>query len=212
MGFSMGFNKLNKVMAGATAFATISCLMPESAQAIQLKFTGTPNSGDELNFILDTSITAKESTFEEAIQKVTYECTTDSDFCPEAVLGKELNFGSGDLKAEIFEDTVQYSTVLSKDYNVIKIVIRVNSSDFRLLNSLEPLIPFIENEDFEVAADVAEKGEEFEIGDDAFGNPFTVTQVSEPDATSSLLGAGAIGAVLLLKRIGRSEKLAKNRP
>ena len=215
MDFSMGLNNLKKIMAVATVLATISCLVPESAQAIQLKFSGSPNAIDELDFFINTSVKGENSIFKEAIQEVTYKCKTESTAgCPEDLLGKELLFKSGDLKAfEISENTVQYDTVLSENSNFLRIVIRVTSdaqTANSLLTSLEPLIS-LKEENFEVAAVVAHNEGGLVIGDGAFGNPFKLTQVPEPDATSSILGAGAIGTVLLLKRIGHSGKLAKSR-
>jgi hypothetical protein len=214
MDFSMGLNNLKKIMAVATVLATISCLVPESAQAIQLKFSGSPNAGDELDFFINTSVKGENSIFQEAIQEVTYKCKPESTAgCPEDLGGKELLFKSGDLKAfEISENTVQYDTVLSENSNFLRIVIRVTADAQTanlLLTSLEPLIS-LKQENFQVAAVVAHNERGLEIRDQAF-RPFKVTQVPEPDFTSSLLGAGAIGTVLLLKRIGHSGKLAKSR-
>jgi hypothetical protein len=214
---SRSLNKLKEVIAVATVLATISCLVPESAQAIQLKFSGSPNAGDELDFFLNTSVKGENSIFKEAIQEVTYKCKPESTAgCPKDLWGKELIFKSGDLKAKISkksENTVKYDTVLAENSNFLRIVIRVTSdaqTANSLLTSLEPLIS-LKEKNFDVAAVVAHNEGGLEIFDGAFGNPFKVTQVPDPDFTSSLLGAGAIGTVLLLNRIGHSGKLAKSR-
>ena len=213
----MGLNNLKKIMAVATVLGTISCLVPESAQAIQLKFSGSPNARDELDFFINTSVKGENSIFKEAIQEVTYKCKKDSTAgCPADLsqVEKELIFKLGDLKAfEISKNTVQYDTMFSENSNFLRIVIRVTSdaqTANSLLTSLESLIS-LKEENFKVAAVVAHNKKELKIDDQAFGNSFKVTQVPDPDFTSSLLGAGAIGTVLLLKRIGHSGKLAKSR-
>lgn len=236
MGFSMGFNKLNKVMAVATVLATVSCLVPESAQAlnlvpesaqalvanindIQFKFSGTPNSEDKLDifFNLETELDTSNLIFEKGIQKATYICAEYST--ENCSLDEKFIFSSGDLEAYQIafidrEPYVQYVAMLTginyftEEDAFLHIAIQIPSSSpnlsIKAIEDLSEFLLFNKNQEVGVFARLNERLDFDFLKDNASQFlQFSVTQVPEPNVTSSLLSAGAIGTVLLLKHIGR---------
>jgi hypothetical protein len=234
---SRSLNKFKKVIAVATVLATISCLVPESAQAIKLGFSGSPNGGASfLDFTLDTSVppeTTSDSNvvlFPEAIQDAEYMCPREILVNPCTNEDREISFLPGTLRASrittetdlnrypssnSFIGGVKYEATLnsqsSSDFIEVGILV-IQSSSFDLINSLSALGNLFPNDDGSVSVSYVGIGfpnskESPFIG---AGNRFKVVPefevVPEPDATSSLLGVGTIGAVLLLKRIKRSRK------
>jgi hypothetical protein len=220
-------NKFKKVIAAATVLATISCLVPESAQAILLRFSGSPNGGASfLDFTLDTSVppeTTSDSNvvlFPEAIQEAEYRCNRGAfRLCLNE--DREISLLPGTLRASrITTETdlngypssnsliggVKYEATLnsqsSSDFIEVGILV-IQSSSFDLINSLSALGSLFTNDDDPVSyvgirAPNSKEGPF--IGDPS--NFVVVPEfevVPEPNATSSLLGVGAIGALLLLK-------------
>jgi hypothetical protein len=235
---SRSLNKFKKVIAAATVLATISCLVPESAQAILLRFSGSPNGGASfLDFTLDTSVppeTTSDSNvvlFPEAIQDAEYRCTGEILVFPCTNEDREFSFLPGTLRASrittetdvnrypgsnsLFIGGVKYEATLnsqsSSDFIEVGILV-IQSSSFDLINSLSALGNLFPNNDGSVS--VSYVGIAFPYSKESpfigAGNRFKVVSdvevVPDPDATRSLLGVGAIGAVLRLKRIKRSRK------
>ncbi len=211
MAYSISLNKLKNIIAGVTVLTTISCLVPESAQAIKLGFSGSPNASEtEVDFILDTSVNRNDvGRFEGAVQEVRFTCNEPIFGC-EKVKGKEastsfpfkLDFGSGDLTAyRISDDTVRYEAILSDaNSNNLWLNIRVFSRDSELLTSLSTLSQLLETKNYKVAARLYSPPSEGDFVQ------LPIREVPEPDATGSSL-VGALGAVSLLKGVKRSRKL-----
>jgi hypothetical protein len=217
MDYSINLNNFKAVAVVATVLTTISCLVPEYAQALSLRFSGVPNSSESsLDFTLDTSVPGDSSgLFLGAIQEATYTCIEYRiDLCAG---NTEIFFRPGDLQAsqitesslenftngpgESFIGGVQYEATLRDiDNNFLKFAFFVLPNDSNLINDLSnlstfSLLPTVITESVNTMNFVPTN--------------FTITPqviVPEPNATSSLLGVGAIGAVLLLKRIKRSRK------
>jgi hypothetical protein len=226
MSYSIGLNNLKKVAAVATVFTIATCLVPESAQAVRLQFSGSPNTGETfLDFNLDTSIldSANEpniGSFQGAIQNASYRCREDKiSLCGGQ---PQIFFNPGNLQASPIVslddvnppiiDVVKYEARLdsrsSSDF--IEFGIWVRPSGFDIINSLSELSSIFINNPSDVYVAVRSLNSQ----DGTFfvaGNRFEViTSVPEPDGTSSVLVAGAIG-VLLLKRIRRSKKLTQSK-
>ncbi len=231
---SRSLNKFKKIIAVVTVLTTISCLVPKSAEAILLRYSGSPNSGvSSLTFTLDTSVppeTTSDSNvvlFPEAIQEAEYRCTGGTLlFCLNE--DREISFLAGTLRASrittetdlngypssnSFIGGVKYEATLNSQSSsdFIEFGILVNqSSSFDLINSLSALGSLLTNDggsDSYVGIRAPNSKEGSFIG---AGSNFKVVPefevVPDPDATTSLLGVGAIGAVLVLKRIKRSRK------
>jgi hypothetical protein len=217
MDYSINLNNFKAVAVVATVLTTISCLVPEYAQALSLRFSGVPNSSESsLDFTLDTSVPGDSSgLFQGAIQEATYTCIQSSiRFCAG---NTEIFFQPGDLQAsqitesslenfpngpgEDFIGGVQYEATLRDiDNNFLKFAFFVRPSDSNLINDLSNLSTFSS-----LPTQITERVNTMNF----VPTRFTITPqviVPEPNATSSLLGVGAIGAVLLLKRIKRSRK------
>jgi hypothetical protein len=209
MGCLISSYNFNKAVALATALTTVACLVPESVQAGILRFSGSPNIGEtSLNFNLDDSVQDSKKLdpnigfFKGAVQQAIYTCETKNSNFGCNKKGNKFLFKSGDLTAsKISENTVQYEAMLSDGKsNVLNLAILVGSNDSAFINSLSALSQFlIENKKVNVVANLNSSSPL--IGDP--GNPFHITEVPDPNMTSSLLGIGAIGTLLLLKRIRR---------
>ncbi len=218
MDYSINLNNFKAVAVVATVLTTISCLVPEYAQALSLRFSGVPNSSESsLDFTLDTSVPGDSSgLFQGAIQEATYTCIESRiDLCAG---NTEISFLPGDLQAsqitapsfenltdrpgESFIGGVKYEATLRDiDNNFLKFAFFVPPTDSNLLNDLSNLSTF----SFLQTA-ITERVNTMSF----IPTRFSITPqviVPEPNATSSLLGVGAIGAVLVLKRIKRSRKL-----
>jgi hypothetical protein len=68
MDYSINLNNFKTVAVVATVLTTISCLVPESAQAGIVKGSGSATNSSTFNFDLNTSAPNLEGTFLEAIQ------------------------------------------------------------------------------------------------------------------------------------------------
>jgi len=217
MGYSISLNNFKTVAVVATVLTTISCLVPEYAQALSLRFSGSPNASEtSLKFTLDTSVPGDSSgLFLGAIQEATYTCIESrSDLCAG---NTEISFLPGDLQAsqitdpsfgdltnypgESFIGGVKYeATLRDRDNNFLKFAFFVPPTDSDLINDLSNLTTF----SFLQTAITERVNTMNFVGTSFFIRPQVI--VPEPNATSSLLGVGAIGAVLVLKRIKRSRK------
>jgi len=235
---SRSLKKFKKVIAVATFLATIPCLVPESAEAILLRYSGSPNGGaSSLEFTLDTSVSPETTSdsnvvlFPEAIQDAEYMCTGEILVNPCTNEEREISFLPGTLRASrittetdlnggypssnSFIGGVKYEATLnsqsSSDFIEVGILV-IQSSSFDLLNSLSALGNLFPNDDGSVSVSYVGIGfpSSNEVSFIGAGRNFEVVPefevVPDPDATSSLLGVGAIGAVLVLKRIKRSRK------
>jgi len=224
MAYSIGLNSLKKFIPVATALATItSFLAPESAQAL-IRYSGSPNSSNTFfYFDIDTSVSDSNPNpdagfFAGAIQSAKYTCPNDlGNVCKGRT---EFVFQPGDIIASPittstvlnnlsftnslsdFVGGVAYEVRLngtnSSSSDFIKFVILLKpASGFDLLNSLSNLSSSIEMGN--ILAAVALPNSETDPFIQA-GQFISVVDVPEPNATGSLLSAGAIGALLLLKR------------
>ncbi|MFB2983056.1 hypothetical protein [Microseira sp. BLCC-F43] len=231
MSYSIGLSNFKKVAAVATVFTIATCLVPDSTQAVRLEFSGSPNTGETyLDFNLDTSILDSANapnigSFLGAIQNASYRCSENSiSFCGGQ---RQIFFNPGNLQAspivsladlnnypaaDRFIGGVKYEARLdspsSSDF--IEFGILVGPSGFDLINSLSELSSVFINNRSDVYVGVRDLNSQdgFFIG---AGSRFEViTSVPEPDGTSSVLVAGAIG-VLLLKPIRRSKKLTQSK-
>ncbi|HAX76959.1 MAG TPA: hypothetical protein DCY88_14255 [Cyanobacteria bacterium UBA11372] len=233
MTYSINLNNFKKVAAVATFLTTMVCLVPESAQAVRLRFSGAPNDDKStLVFILDTSILDAANdpnigSFPGAIQNANYSCTTENSISVWCGGQPQILFNPGNLQASPrvpsdgvnnyqsffgYNVGVKYEARLdsssSSDF-FIEFVILVKTSHFDIINSLSDLSSvFINNPSdvFVVISPLNSKNGNFTPA----GNGSSFKVVPEPDATSSVLVAGAIG-VLLLKRIRRSKKLTQSK-
>ena len=217
MDYSINLNNFKTVAVVATVLTTISCLVPEYAQALSLRFSGVPNSSESsLDFTLDTSVPGDSSgLFLGAIQEATYTCIQSRiDLCAGI---SEISFLPGDLQASkitdpSFGDLTNYpgdsfiggvkyeATLRDRDNNFLKFAFFVPPTDSDLINDLSNLTTF----SFLQTA-ITERVNTMNF----IGTSFSIKPqviVPEPNATSSLLGVGTIGAVLVLKRIKRSRK------
>jgi hypothetical protein len=218
MDYSINLNNFKAVAVVATVLTTISCLVPEYAQALSLRFSGVPNIDlTRLEFTLDTSVPGDSSgLFQRAIQEATYTCIESSiALCAQKT---EIFFQPGDLQAsqitesslenfpngpdgERFIGGVQYEATLRDiDNNFLKFAFFVPRTDSNLINDLSNLSTFPS-----LPTQITERVNTMSFVSTRF-NITPQVIVPEPNATSSLLGVGSIGAVLLLKRIKRSRK------
>ena len=105
MSYSISFNNFKKVAAVATFLTTMVCLVPESAQAVRLRFSGAPNDDKStLVFILDTSILDAANdpnigSFPGAIQNANYSCTTENSISVWCGGQPQILFNPGNLQA-----------------------------------------------------------------------------------------------------------------
>lgn len=216
---AINLNNLKKSITVATVLTIASCLVPESAQAIILRFSGTPNTTTPVVFNLDTSVENSATDFPDsniglfrgAVQQARLVCNEpiNSSLCRS---GETLAFNPGDLSAFLISDTeVQYkATLYGANSNVFSLTIQVVLSDSEfnsadLADSLSKLSQFLietETYNLSVAGALSESSGEGFVG---FG--VEAIEVPEPDAIGSLLGAGAISTLLLLKHSRRSRKL-----
>jgi len=209
---AINLNQLKKSITVATVLTIVACLVPESAQAIILKFSGSPNNNQTfVDFTINTSIKDSKpddpnvGLFKEAVQEATFTCSqsNNSTFgCTEA--GEIFSFSAGNLTAsQISDDTVQYEALLfDSNFNYLRLGIRVNSTDSEFINSLSPLGEvLIETGGIQVAA-LLNSPNPLDAG---LG--FQVTEVPEPDTIGCLLSAGILGVALLPKGSRRSRKL-----
>jgi hypothetical protein len=107
MSCSTTLNKLKKVMAVATVLAAISCLVPESAQAVRAKLSGTPAANPRIDiFELEINLNARPSNpnnneneifFSEAITNFRGVFAEEGRPEPLENIRVPLNFSSGDL-------------------------------------------------------------------------------------------------------------------
>jgi hypothetical protein len=221
MDYSINLNNFKAVAVVATVLTTISCLVPEYAQALSLRFSGSPNSSaSSLDFTLDTSVPGDSSgLFQGAIQEATYTCiessialcagNTEIFFLPGDLQASQITDPSfGDLTnypGESFIGGVQYEATLSDiDNNFLKFAFFVLPTDSNLINDLSNLSNL--STFSELPTQITENVNTMNF----VPTRFTITPqviVPEPNATSSLLSLGSLGAVLLLKGVKRSRKL-----
>jgi len=222
MAYSISLNNLKNIIAVVTVLTTISCLVPESAQAIKLGFSGSPNGGFTfLDFTLDTDVrdsneALNEGLFKEAIQEAKY--TVCSGVIPHSspdtcVVDREIYFLSADIQASLLTEAdienlfhgigqigeVKYEATLisNVDNFSLNFIFAVPPNGSDLLNDLSGLSAFTNTSVFTIIR-----------GGGGLALGITpITEVPEPDVTGSLLGVGALGAVSLLKGVKRSIKL-----
>ena len=214
----ISLNKFNKIIAAATILATISCLVSESAQAISLRFSGNPNAGETfLSFTLDTSIESEfkpdgSEYFPGAVQDVIFlKCKNPNpdrrEFLPNCETDKFL-FDSGDLTFyRLSDNEVKYESMLfDENSNNLKLGISFTGlSNAEFITSLSDLNELLETQRPKFDARLNSPDAPL-----TFVNSFTnveVAAVPEPNGANSILGIGAIGAVLLLKRTKRSRRI-----
>ena len=225
---AMNLNNFKKSITVATVLTIAACLVPESAQAIILKFSGSPNAGETfVDFTINTSIkdsnpAPNKGLFKGAVQEATFTCSPDrnpSFNCTRK--GEIFSFNSGDLTASLTSNnTVQYeATLFDAASNVLTVGLLIspsgsNFNTFDLINSLSNL-----NQVLAENPRVLQIAGQFQSQDPgAFLagvtvitiTPPPVTAVPEPDEVGSLLGTGAISTLLLLKRSRRSRKLTRS--
>lgn len=215
MGFSMSFNKLNKVMAVATVLATVSCFAPKSAEAA--RFSGSPNC-DVFDFTLDNSGTIQDSVY---ILKDQSDCSSkfvfkfDSEkLTPSPISGSDVkNFNLPNK----FKNGNKYISKLSGRETISLEPVSLKLGFFlspAISNSVADLIQFLEHQesgdsDSFISGVIFVSGNLEKIGLDdqdiqrlksfqRFEASFEV--IPEPSATGTLLGIGFLGAALLLKR------------
>ena len=228
MAYSIGLNSLKKVIAVATALATVTtCLVPKSAQAL-IRFSGAPNTGQTFYvYDIDTSVpdldpNPNAGLFQGAIQNFKYLVCTESygqlgsdTPCSGNDVARETVFQVGALipsqitasnlpgsVPDIYVGGVRYDASLTSTdpffLNANNLAIYFApplASD--LLNSLSDL--------FSTVGSSTNGGAFTEVQSPngnlaVFFTDFTAVDVPEPNATGGLLSAGAIGALLLLKR------------
>jgi hypothetical protein len=184
---------------------------------ITMDITGSPNSGElYVDFSLNPSVesdgsdTNNKFIFKDAVQSATFLSCPNSD-CNQGTL---FSFGSGDLIGSLTDKgLVQYeSTPFQENSKFFRFAIQVNPSGTNfssadLLASLSNLNQFLtENPTkFELAA-LLNSDRDFGSGDfisnvnESIYVQVVPEPVPEPDATGSLLVAGATIALLLKRR------------
>ena len=215
---AMNLNNLKKSITVATVLTIAACLVPKSAQAVILKFSGTPNQTTPITFNLDASVEnsdpdSNEGLFKGAVQEATLVCneSIDSSLCS---LGEDLFFNPGDLTAVISDTEVQYQATLSDaNSNVLSFTIQVLLSDLAFsgaelvdsLSKLSQLLNETEIPSLVVTTEFRNSSGESSFGAGSFN--IEVIEVPEPGVTGILLGTGAMSTLLFLKRSKRSRKL-----
>lgn len=222
MFFSRGFKKFKSVTVLAAVLAVISGIVPESAEAIILRFSGNPNSGETtLEFNLDTSVPNTSSepdkgVFEGAIKDAKYSCKVAS-WCTSSGTDKtEFYFSPATLyasQAEILPDNrseARYEAELrgQPPYESVFIqffilVIQDRPNSFNIIDSLSELSSLLINHPGNGQVNISNLNSKNGLFIGA-GSNFQV--VPEPNSASSLLCFGSLGAVSLLKRVKRSRK------
>ncbi|MFQ4146656.1 hypothetical protein [Chlorogloeopsis sp. ULAP02] len=224
MGYLTTLNNFNKVIAFSAFFSVISCFVPKSVSATSyLNYTFVANQGKStFTFVLNTSVKDLQSSSERgfyprAIIKAQYVCAEEvNDLCPGTI-----KFKPGSIKASRISESditrqgnesLDSSWVGGTKYHVSLQEIGTSTKlQFIVYSNYKDEIGDLPSSGFNGLVSIAVNHEDFTPASQ--GLIVNAAPESTPeDTTSNLLGVGAIGTVLFLKRRNTSKKSAQTKP
>jgi hypothetical protein len=218
MSYLTTLNNFKKVMALSTFFSIVTCLAPESVLATPyLNYTFVTNEGkSNLTFVLNTSVKDSHSSSERgfyprAIIKAQHICVEEvNDLC-----SGTSKFKPGNIKATRISESditrqgnesLDSSWVGGTKYHVsLQEIITATKLQFIVYSKYKDEIGDLPSGGFNGLVSIA-------VNDESFTSPTeglivnAVPESTPEDNISNLLGIGAIGSVLFLKRRNASKK------
>jgi len=239
MDYSMSLNNFKKVAAVATFLSTLACLTPDSAEAITLlRFSGSSFNGSQISFNINTSVSKSIlGYFPNAIEDFKFNfnigegvkaefkfgnltaslengCDNKYGFAENECVKYEVAFDTNPNNVQLYEFNQEPNNLPPEDFRLF-LHIPTTNEDF--INSLstelpQPIVVEVGSRDEpELFIQItSQNGTCLDAGDPVGPCTIDTEEVPEPSETVGLLGAGAIGTLLLLKRSRRSRKVASS--
>ncbi|MDM9385490.1 hypothetical protein QUB80_33080 [Chlorogloeopsis sp. ULAP01] len=223
MGYLTKLNNFKRVIGFSTFFSVISCLVPEAVLATPyLSYTFVANQGEStFTFVLNTSVkdsqpSSERGFYPRSVIKAQYVCAEEiNDLC-----SGTIKFKPGSIKASRISESdinrqgnesLDSSWIGGTKYHVNLQEIGTSTKlQFIVYSKYKDEIGDLPSSGFNGLISMAVNDEDFTPASQGL-IVNAVPESTPEDTASNLLGVGAIGTVLFLKRTNASKKLAETK-